>query len=60
LNTLLAVSGKGRMRFMATEKSGATPAFIDFLNWLPFKQEKPTHLIVDGHPAHKRKKVKER
>jgi transposase len=31
---------------------------MDFLKRLLFKQKEPVFLIVDGHPAHKSKKVK--
>jgi transposase len=54
---LSAISSKGHMRFMVTEKTCTTPVFIDFLKRLLFKQEKPVFLIVDGHPVHKSKKV---
>jgi hypothetical protein len=59
VNMLSAVSGKGHMGFMATDKTGGADVFIDFLKRLLFKQEKPVFLIIDGHPAHKSKKVKE-
>jgi transposase len=59
INMLSAISGKGHMRFMVTKKNGTIPVFIDFLKRLVFKQEKPVYLIVDGHPVHKSKKVKE-
>jgi transposase len=56
---LLAVGGKGQMRFMAAEKNGATPVFIEFLKRSLFKQKEPVYLIVGGRPAHKSEKVKE-
>jgi transposase len=55
---LSAISGKGHMRFMATNKTCAAPVFIDFLKRLVFKRKNPVFLIVDGHPVHKSKKVK--
>jgi transposase len=59
VNMLSVISSKGHMRFMVTEKNCTTPVFIDFLKRLLFKQEKPVFLILDGHPVHKSKEVKE-
>jgi transposase len=59
INMLSAISSKGHMRFMVTEKTCTIPVFIEFLKRLLFKQERPVFLIVDGHPVHKSKKVKE-
>jgi transposase len=56
---LSAISSKGHMRFMITDKTCTIPVFIDFLKRLLFKQERPVFLIVDGHSVHKSKKVKE-
>jgi transposase len=55
---LSAISSKGHMRFMVTDKTCTIPVFIDFLKRLLFKQENPVFLIVDGHPVHKSKKIK--
>lgn len=59
VNMLSAISSKGHMRFLITDKTCTIPVFIDFLKRLLFKQDKPVFLIVDGHPVHKSKKVKE-
>ncbi|MDR2245076.1 MAG: transposase, partial [Treponema sp.] len=59
VNRLSAISSKGHMRFMVTDKTCTIPVFIDYLKRLLFKQENPVFLIVDGHPVHKSKKVKE-
>jgi transposase len=56
---LSAISSKEHMRFMVTDKTCTTVIFIDFLKRLLFKQERPVFLIVDGHPVHKSKMVKE-
>jgi transposase len=56
---LSAISDRGHMRFMVTDKTCTAPVFIDFLKRLVFKQEKPVFLVIDGHPVHKSKKVKE-
>ena len=47
------------MRFIITNKTCTIPVFIDFLKRLLFKQDKPVFLVVDGHPVHKSKRVKE-
>jgi transposase len=59
VNMLSAISSTGHMRFMATDKNCTTAVFIDFLKRLLFKQKKVIFLIVDGHPVHRSKKVKE-
>jgi transposase len=59
VNMFSAISSKGQMRFMVTNKNCTIPVFIDFLKRLIFKQKQPVFLIVDGHPVHKSKKVKE-
>jgi hypothetical protein len=59
VNMLSAISNKGRMRFIVTEKNGSIPVFIEFLNRLLFKQKEPVYLIVDGYPVHKSKREKE-
>lgn len=59
VNMISAVCGNGQMRFMATEKNCTAPVFIVFLKRLIHKQTTPIFLIIDGHPIHKSKKVKE-
>jgi transposase len=59
VNMISAISGKGQTRFMVTNKTCTIPVFIDFLKRLIFKQKDPVFLIVDGHPVHRSKKVKE-
>ncbi|GMO29025.1 MAG: hypothetical protein Ta2B_09970 [Termitinemataceae bacterium] len=56
VNMLSAISSKGHMRFMITNKTSTILVFIDFLKRLLFKQDKPVFLVVDGHPVHKSKK----
>ena len=36
-----------------------TVIFIEFLKWLVYKADRPIYLIVDGHPTHKAKIVRE-
>jgi transposase len=58
-NMISAVCKNGNMRFMVCEKTCTGDVFIRFLKRLVYGQKKPVFLIVDGHPVHKSKKVKE-
>lgn len=44
---------------MVTESSLTAPLFVQFLERLVKGQTKPVYLIVDGHPVHKAKMVKD-
>jgi transposase len=57
LNMISAISPKGQMRFMTLEGKVNAGTFIGFLRRLTDNQKRPIFLIVDGHPAHKAKKV---
>ena len=57
LNMISAISAKGQMRFMTLEGKVNAGTFIGFLRRLIDNQKRPVFLIVDGHPAHKAKKV---
>lgn len=59
INMVSAVSAKGELRFMLTEKGLTAPVFIEFLKRLVHGFDQPIFLVVDGHPVHKSKKVKE-
>jgi transposase len=59
VNMISAISSHGGMRFMVIEKGLNTTTFIEFLARLIAGQMNPVFLIVDGHPVHKSKKVKE-
>jgi transposase len=58
-NLISAVSPKGTLRFMVVDGSVGASTFIDFMKRLLIGATKPVYLIVDGHPSHKAKKVKE-
>jgi transposase len=58
-NLLSAVTAKGQMRFMAVQGKVNAAVFCDFLRRLVFKAERPIFLILDGHPVHRAKKVKQ-
>jgi transposase len=54
-----AISPRGELRFRVQEGTMNADRFIDFLKALLCGVEGKIFLIVDGHPAHKAKKVKE-
>ncbi len=59
VNMISAVSAKGKLRFMTFSGKMNADKFIEFLERLIYKASRPTFLILDGHPVHKSKKVKE-
>ncbi|MCX6720125.1 MAG: IS630 family transposase [Candidatus Staskawiczbacteria bacterium] len=59
LNIISAVSPRGEMRFMVVEGTVKTKKFITFLSRLIIGVKNKVFLIVDGHPTHRSKKVKE-
>jgi transposase len=56
---LSAVSPKGEFRFMVHEGTVTARVFRDFLARLLVGQTRPVYLIVDGHPTHKAKLVRD-
>jgi transposase len=59
LNMISAISKKGAMRFMVTDKTVGADIFCEFIDRLIHNQKKRIYLIVDGHPVHRSLKVKE-
>lgn len=59
VNMISAVSPRGDFRFMVVEGSVGASVFVEFLRRLMVGAKKKVFLIVDGHPAHKSKLVKE-
>lgn len=59
LNMISAISRTGIMRFMVTESSVGADVFCQFIDRLAYKSRKKIFLIVDGHPVHRSKKVRE-
>jgi transposase len=58
LSLISAISSKGQMRFMITEKGGVNAdVFIEFLKRLMIGAVRPIFLIVDNGPAHRAKKT---
>jgi transposase len=57
LNLISAVSAQGEFRFMVVSGRVNAGVFIEFLKRLIQNAAWPIYLIVDGHSAHKAKKV---
>jgi transposase len=58
VNMISAISPKGEMRFMVFEGKLDAPQFVEFLQRLIDRAERPVFLIVDGHPVHRSRAVK--
>jgi transposase len=58
-NMLSAVSPRGDFRFMIYEGNVTAPVFKTFLQRLMIGATKPVFVIVDGHPTHKSKQVRD-
>lgn len=59
VNMISAVSAQGEMRFMVTTESVNAGVFITFLKRLMAGMNRTVYLVIDGHPSHRAKKVKE-
>jgi transposase len=58
VNMISAISPNGQLRFMTFSGKMNADKFIEFLERLIYKADKPIFLILDGHPVHKSKKVR--
>lgn len=58
LNMISAISAKGELRFMVVKGGVGAKVFLTFLKRLLQGRNRPIYLIVDGHPAHRAKIVK--
>ena len=59
LNMISAVGPHGEFRFMLHEGSVTAQVFREFLKRLMIGQKAPVYVIVDGHPIHKAKLVRD-
>ena len=59
LNMISAVSPRGEFRFMLHDGSVNAEVFREFLKRLMVGAKQPVFLIVDGHPIHKAKLIKD-
>jgi transposase len=56
-NMISSITGRGTLRFMVFKHSFTADVFIDFMRRLIQSAGRKVYLIVDGHPAHKARKV---
>lgn len=59
INSISAISRKGKLRFMLFEGTCTSSVFVLFLKRLLKNSKQPITLIVDGHPTHKTKVVRQ-
>lgn len=58
-NLLSVINNRGEMRFMLTENGVNNPLFIEFLERLLKGVGRPIFLILDGHPVHRSRAVRD-
>jgi transposase len=59
VNMISAISAKGALRFSIIEGTLTAPKFIEFCKRLLHDASGPVFLILDGHPVHRAKAVRE-
>jgi transposase len=59
VNLISAVTAKGALRFAADDGHLNGPVFIDFCRRLLHDAKGPVFLVLDGHPVHRSKAVKQ-
>jgi transposase len=59
VNMISVVSAKGALRFMLVEGTLKAPVFIEFCKRLLHDASCPVFLVLDGHPVHRSRVVKE-
>lgn len=59
LNMISAISAQGQLRFMLHQGSVTAHVFREFLKRLMVGATRPVFVIVDGHPTHKAKLVRQ-
>ena len=59
MNLISAVNRQGQMRFMVTKGRVGARTFVEFLRRLLKDAKRPVFVIVDGHPAHRARLVKQ-
>jgi transposase len=58
-NVLSALTNRGHLSFMVFKRRFTAPVFIRFLRRLVKQTNRKVYIIVDNHPVHRSKKVKE-
>lgn len=59
INMISAVSSKGALRFMTVRGGVGARVFVTFLKRFLLGAKRPLFLILDGHPSHRSKLVRE-
>lgn len=59
LNMISSLTNQGKLQFMLFKEGFTSSVFIDFMSRLIRYNRRKVFLIVDGHPTHKAKVVKE-
>jgi transposase len=59
VNLVSAVTAQGALRFACYEGKFTSETFIDFCKRLLHDTDRPVFLVVDGHPTHRSRAVKE-
>lgn len=59
VNLISAISPRGKLRFMVTDQIVNAEVFIDFLKRLIQGAGQPIYLVLDGHPVHRSKRVRD-
>lgn len=59
VNMISAISPGGRLRFMVTDKTVNAEVFLEFLKRFTYQAEHPIYLVLDGHPVHRSKRVRQ-
>jgi transposase len=59
INLISAVTARGALRFAAYDGNLNAPTFIDFCRRLLHDTPGPVFLVLDGHPVHRSKAVKQ-
>ncbi len=57
-NMISAITNKGQLQFMVFKHKFSAPVFVGFLNRLKRQVSGKVYLIIDGHPVHRSRKVK--
>lgn len=56
---LSAITNRGRLSFMVCRERFRASVFLQFLKWLVRQAEGKVFIIVDGHPVHRSRKVRD-
>jgi len=59
VNLISAVSAQGLFRFMLTPERFTAATFVQFCRRLLANADRPVYLVVDGHPTHRARSVRE-